>query len=37
MGLLLVSDADPGILVSQYVGAALLAAQLVALGLWASS
>lgn len=37
IGLLLVSDADPGILVSQYVGAALLAAQLVALGLWASS
>ncbi len=37
VGLLLVSDADPGIVVAQYVGAALLAAQLVALGLWASS
>jgi len=36
-GLLLVSEADPGIIVAQYVGAALLAAQLVALGLWASS
>lgn len=37
VGLLLVSEADPGIVVAQYVGAALLAAQLVALGLWASS
>lgn len=37
LGLLLVSEADPGILIAQYVGAALLAAQLVALGLWASS
>jgi len=35
--LLIVSDADPGILVAQYIGAGLLAAQLVALGLWASS
>lgn len=35
--LLLVSEADPGIIVAQYIGAALLAAQLVALGLWASS
>jgi ABC-2 type transport system permease protein len=35
--LLLVSEADPGIIVAQYLGAALLAAQLVALGLWASS
>jgi ABC-type uncharacterized transport system involved in gliding motility auxiliary subunit/ABC-type transport system involved in multi-copper enzyme maturation permease subunit len=37
IGLLLVSEADPGIIAAQYVGAALLAAQLVALGLWASS
>jgi ABC-2 type transport system permease protein len=37
VALLLVSDADPGILAAQYVGAGLLAAQLVALGLWASS
>jgi ABC-2 type transport system permease protein len=37
LGVLAVSDADPGIMVAQYVGAALLAAQLVALGLWASS
>ncbi len=37
IGVLLVSDADPGIMVAQYVGAALLAAQLVALGLWASA
>jgi ABC-type uncharacterized transport system involved in gliding motility auxiliary subunit len=37
LSLLVVSDADPGILVAQYLGAALLAAQLVALGLWASS
>jgi ABC-2 type transport system permease protein len=37
VGLLLASEADPGIITAQYVGAALLAAQLVALGLWASS
>ncbi len=37
LGLLLVSRADPGIMVAQYFGAALLAGQLVALGLWASS
>jgi len=37
VSLLLVSDADAGILVAQYLGSALLAAQLVALGLWASS
>jgi ABC-2 type transport system permease protein len=37
VGMLLVSDADPGIVLAQYVGAVLLAAQLVALGLWASS
>jgi ABC-type uncharacterized transport system involved in gliding motility auxiliary subunit/ABC-type transport system involved in multi-copper enzyme maturation permease subunit len=37
LGVLLVSEADPGILVAQYTGAALLSALLVALGLWASS
>lgn len=37
LGVLAVSDADPGIVVAQYVGAGLLAAQLTALGLWASS
>ncbi|MGD2121151.1 MAG: Gldg family protein [Gemmatimonadota bacterium] len=37
LSLLLVSEADPGIIVAQYLGAALLAGQLVALGLWASS
>lgn len=37
LGLLVVSDADPGIVVAQYVGASLLAAQFVAIGLWASS
>ena len=37
LGVLLASPADGGIMVAQYVGAALLAAQLVALGLWASS
>jgi len=37
VGVLLASSADPGIMLSQYIGAALLAAQLVALGLWASS
>ncbi|MEZ4423431.1 MAG: Gldg family protein [Gemmatimonadota bacterium] len=37
LGVLLVSDADPGIVVAQYTGSALLAALLVALGLWASS
>lgn len=36
-GLLLVSDADPGILVAQYAGAALLAAAMVAIGLFTSS
>ncbi|MEZ4416781.1 MAG: Gldg family protein [Gemmatimonadota bacterium] len=36
-GVLLASDADPGIVVAQYLGSALLAALLVALGLWASS
>jgi len=37
IGVLLASDADIGIVVSQYVGAMLLAGQLVAVGLWASS
>ena len=37
IGVLLVSDADPGIMVAQYVGAAFLAAQFVALGLLASA
>jgi ABC-2 type transport system permease protein len=37
LGVLVASEADPGIVVAQYVGAALLAAQLVAVGLWASS
>ncbi len=37
IGVLLVSDADAGIVVAQYIGAGLLAAQFVALGLWASS
>lgn len=36
-GLLLVSDADPGIMAAQYAGGALLAATLVAVGLFASS
>ncbi len=36
-GVWLVSDADPGIMVAQYVGAALMTAQLVAIGLFASS
>lgn len=37
IGILLASSADPGILLSQYIGAALLAALTTALGLWASS
>ncbi len=37
IGVLLVSDADPGIAIAQYTGAALLAGQLTAIGLWASS
>ena len=37
IGLLMVSEADAGIMVAQYVGAGLLAAQGVAVGLWASS
>jgi len=37
MGILLVSEADPGILMAQYVGAGLMAALMVSIGLWASS
>lgn len=37
IGLVLVSEADPGILTAQFAGALLLAAQFVAIGLWASS
>ena len=37
IGMLMASEADPGIVTAQYVGAALLAGQLVALGIWASS
>lgn len=37
LGILLVSEADVGIIVAQYIGAALLAGQLVAIGLFASS
>ena len=37
LGILLASDADPGIMVGQYVGAALLAAQMTAIGLWCSA
>ena len=36
-GLLKISEADGGIMMAQYIGAALLAAQGVAIGLWASS
>lgn len=35
-GVLLVSDADAGIMLAQYIGAILLAGQLTALGVWAS-
>ncbi|MDX1645998.1 MAG: Gldg family protein [Longimicrobiales bacterium] len=37
LGVLLVSQADPGIVLAQYVGAALLAGQLTALGVWGSA
>ena len=37
VGVLLVSDADQGIVAAQYVGAALLGGQLTALGVWASA
>lgn len=37
LGVLLVSEADPGIVTAQYLGALLLAGQLTALGVWASA
>lgn len=37
IGLLMQSEADPGIMVAQYLGATLLSAQMIAIGLWASS
>lgn len=37
VGVLLASEADPGIMVAQYAGALLLAAQMTAVGIWASS
>ena len=37
LGVLLVSEADPGIMLAQYIGASLLALQGVAIGLWAST
>ena len=37
IGLLMVSEADAGIMAAQYIGAGLLAGQGVAVGLWASS
>ncbi len=36
-GVLAASEADPGIMFAQYFGAALLTAQMVAIGVWASS
>ncbi len=37
IGLVVIAHADPGIFAAQYIGALLLAAQFVAIGLWASS
>ena len=37
IGVLAVSEADAGIMLAQYVGAALLAAQMIAIGIWSSS
>ena len=37
IGVLAVSEAEPGIMLAQYFGAALLIAQMVAIGVWASS
>ena len=37
IGVLAASEADPGIMLAQYFGAALLTAQMVAIGVWASS
>ena len=37
LGVLMASEADPGIMFAQYLGAALLSAQMVAIGIWSSS
>lgn len=37
LGVVAVSDADPGIALAQYIGATLLAAQLTGIGVWASA
>jgi ABC-2 type transport system permease protein len=37
IGIIVVSEADPGIVIAQYAGAILLAAELTAIGIWASS
>lgn len=37
IGVLMVSEADAGIMLAEYIGAALLAAQFTAIGVWASS
>jgi len=37
LGVFLLSEADPGIMLAQYIGASLLAMQGVAIGLWAST
>ena len=37
LGVFILSDADPGIMLAQYIGASLLAMQGVAIGLWAST
>ncbi len=37
LGILFVSEADAGIVFAQYVGAALLTAQMIAVGIWASA
>ena len=37
IGVLAVSEADAGIMLAQYVGATLLAAQMISIGIWASS
>ena len=37
LGILFVSEADAGIIFAQYVGAALLTAQMISIGIWASA
>jgi len=37
LGVLVLSEADAGIVIAEYIGAALLAAQFTAIGVWASS